>query len=283
MKESNDFPLLKKSIAYLDNASTTQKPHVVIDAIVSFYTTYNANIYRGIHTFGEMATTAFEDARTKVAWFIGAKPEEIVFTAGTTASINFIADTWGATNIVAGDEILITQLEHHANILPWQRLAQRTGATLVWYPVNKDGTLDMTLMSQFVTKKTKLIAVTAISNAVGTHIDVAAFVAAARSVGARILVDAAQLVAHKHIDVAKLDPDFLVFSGHKLFGPTGVGVLYIKKDLHDQVPPYQVGGGMVFEVLSGHATWLKAPHKFEAGTPPIAQVIGLGAAIDYIT
>lgn len=279
----SDFPFLAiKDVAYLDNASTTQKPQAVLDGLVSFYSQYNANIYRGVHTTAEEATQAYEAARNKVANFIGALPQETIFTSGTTEAINFVADTWGAEHIKAGDQILITQLEHHANILPWQRLAQRTGAQLVWYPVQSDGTLDMSLLEQCITAKTKLIAITALSNAVGTHVDVAAFVRAGHAVGAHVLVDAAQLVAHRPINVQTLGADFLVFSGHKLFGPTGIGVLYIKQRLHDQVPPYQLGGGMVFEVLANHATWLKSPQKFEAGTPPIAQAIGLGVAIDYV-
>ncbi len=278
-----EFPFLTRhhQLVYFDNAATTHKPQMVLDAINSFYVNYNANIYRGIYSSAETATQLYEDARTIVASFIGAQREEIIFTAGTTAGINFVAQTWGSSHIKAGDEILITQLEHHANILPWQRVAQITGARLVWYPVQSDGTLDMNLLPQLVTPKTKLIAVTAISNAIGTHVDIQQFAHAARSVGAKLLVDAAQLVAHRPMDVQRLGADFLVFSGHKLFGPTGVGVLYINKELHDQVSPYQVGGGMVFEVLEQHATWLKAPYKFEAGTPPIAQAIGLGAAIKY--
>lgn len=278
-----DFPfMMNNRSAYLDSASTSQKPQSVINAITSFYSDYNANIYRGVHTYAEHATQKYEDTRSLVAQFIGAKAHELVFTSGTTEGINFIADTWGITHIKAGDEILITELEHHANILPWQRLAQRTGAKLIWYPVQEDGTLDISSLSQLITTKTKLVAVTALSNAIGTSIDVARFSQAAHAVGAKILVDAAQLAGHTPIHVTLLDADFLVFSGHKMFGPTGVGVLYIKEELHDQVPPYQLGGGMVFEVLQDHATWLKPPQKFEAGTPAIAQVIGLGAAIMWI-
>src|SRR4030095_4881934 len=282
-----DFPILTQKInghrlIACDNASTTHKPQQVIDAVVQFYTTTNANIYRGIHLFAEQATHAYEDARKKVACFIGALPEEIVFTRGCTSGINFIAATWGDVHIKSGDEIVMTELEHHANLLPWQRLAHKKGATLKFIPVFPDGTVDLSLLKSIITHKTKIASVIHVSNAIGTHVDIATIIARVHAVGARVLIDAAQSVPHQKINVHGLGCDFLVFSGHKLLAPTGVGVLYIKKELHDSVPPYEVGGGMVEDVDCMNATWAPAPHKFEAGTPPIAQVIGLGAAIDYM-
>ena len=282
----HDFPILSRKIQgypliYFDNASTTQKPHKVIEALVNFYTTTNANIYRGIHTLAEQATCAYEQARVTVARFINALPEEIIFTSGTTEGINFVASTWAEQHIAAGDEIVITELEHHANLLPWQQLAARKGALLKCIPVMPDGTLDMSSLDDIITHKTKLVSVVHVSNAVGTHVDVTSIVKRAQQVGARTLIDAAQSVAHQKIDVRALRCDFLVFSGHKITGPTGIGVLFIKKELHEQIPPYQFGGAMVEHATIERATWRQAPHKFEAGTPPIAQAIGLGAAIKY--
>jgi cysteine desulfurase / selenocysteine lyase len=282
-----DFPILQQKVngyplVACDNASTSHKPQSVIDAMVHFYTTNNANIYRGIHLFAEQATQAYENARKKVAQFIGADPEEVIFTRGCTSSINFVAATWADENIQAGDEIVVTELEHHANLIPWQRLAQKKGATLKFIPIFSDGTVDLSGLDVIITNKTKLVSVIHVSNAIGTHVDIASIIQRAHAVGARILIDAAQSVPHQKINVRELDCDFLVFSGHKLLGPTGIGVLYIKKELHDHVPPYEVGGGMVENVDCTHATWAAAPQKFEAGTPPIAQAIGLGAAIDYL-
>jgi cysteine desulfurase / selenocysteine lyase len=282
-----DFPILKQKVngyplVVCDNASTTHKPQSVIDAIVQFYTTTNANIYRGIHLFAEQATQAYEDARKKVANFIGAFPEEIVFTRGCTSGINFVVATWGDANIQKGDEIVLTELEHHANLLPWQRLAQKKGAVLKFIPIFPDGSVDLLHLDSIITNKTKMVSVIHVSNAIGTHVDIAAIIKRAQEVGARVLIDAAQSAPHQKINVHELGCDFLVFSGHKLLGPTGIGVLYIKKELHAALPPYEVGGGMVEDVDCTHATWAPAPQKFEAGTPPIAQAIGLGAAIDYL-
>jgi cysteine desulfurase / selenocysteine lyase len=282
-----DFPILHQKmnghpLIACDNASTTHKPQAVIEALVTFYTTINANIYRGIHAFAEQATHAYEQARQKVARFIGALPEEIIFTRGCTSGINFVVATWGKDTIHAGDEIVMTELEHHSNLLPWQRLAQQKGAILKYIPVLSDGSLDLSHLDSLITHKTKIVTIIHVSNAVGTHVDIATIIARARHVGARILIDAAQSVPHQKIDVHAMGCDFLVFSGHKLLGPTGIGVLYIKKNLHNTLPPYEVGGGMVEDVDMHHATWAHAPQKFEAGTPPIAQAIGLGAAVDYI-
>jgi cysteine desulfurase / selenocysteine lyase len=282
-----DFPILSQKIngypiAPCDNASTTHKPQIVIDAIVDFYTTTNANIYRGIHLFAEQATHLYENARVKVADFIGAYPEEIVFTRGTTSGINFVAATWGDMHIKAGDEIVVTELEHHANLLPWQRLAHKKGAVLRFIPIFPDGSLDISQLNSIINNKTKMVSIIHVSNAVGTHVDIDAIIARAKNVGACVLIDAAQSAAHQKIDVHAMNYDFLVFSGHKLLGPTGIGVLYIKKSLHQSLLPYEVGGGMVEDVDCEHATWRAAPYKFEAGTPPIAQAIGLGVAIDYL-
>lgn len=283
-----DFPVLSQRVEgwpliYVDNAATTQKPQSVVDAVVSFYTTTNANIYRGIHTFAEKTTQLYEDARAKVAHFIGALPEETIFTSGTTDSINFVVNTWAEQNVSAGDEIVLTELEHHANVLPWQRLAQKKGAVLKYIPVTSLGTLDFSSLDTIITHKTKMVAFVHVSNAVGSHNDIATIIAAAKKVGARVLIDAAQSVGHQKIDVAILGCDFLVFSGHKMLAPTGVGVLFITKELHNSIEPYRVGGGMVENVSLADATWAVAPHKFEAGTPAIAPVIGLGAAVDYLT
>jgi cysteine desulfurase/selenocysteine lyase len=282
-----DFPILSQKIngyplIACDNASTSHKPQSVIDAITTFYTTTNANIYRGIHLFAEQATQQYEAARNKVAHFIGALPEEIVFTRGCTSGINFVVATWGDENIKAGDEIVMTELEHHANLLPWQRLAHKKGALLKFIPIFPDGSLDLSCLNSLITDKTKMVSVIHVSNAIGTHVDIKTIIARAQAVGARVLIDAAQSVPHQKINVHDLRCDFLVFSGHKLLGPTGIGVLYIKKELHSQIEPYEVGGGMVEDVDCAYATWASAPQKFEAGTPPIAQAIGLGVAIDYL-
>ena len=283
----SDFPILQKKInghqiVYLDNAATSQKPQMVIDAVTDFYTQYNSNIHRAVYTFGEEATTLFEQARMKIARFINAEPSEVIFTQGTTAGINLVASTWAQKTIKKGDEILITQMEHHSNMLPWQQSALRQDAALKYIPVTADGVLDYNALPSLLSKKTKLVAVVHVSNVLGTRNDIQHIIENAHSVGARVLIDAAQSAPHERIDVKKINCDFLVFSGHKMFGPTGIGILYIKKELHDQIPPYQFGGGMVYEADFFKATWQKSPQKFEAGTPPIAQAIGLGAAIDYM-
>lgn len=286
-KLRKDFPILSQKVNGYpliagDNASTTHKPQQVIDAVMEFYTTINANVYRGVHLFAEQATMRYENARKKVANFIGALSEEIIFTSGTTSGINAVAAMWGDKYIGSGDEIVLTELEHHANLLAWQRLSHQKGAVLKFIPVFSDGTLDLSQINTIITNKTKMVSVIHISNAVGSHTDLAPIIARAKAVGARVLVDAAQSVPHQKINVHDIGCDFLVFSGHKMLAPTGIGVLFIKKDLHNALTPYEVGGGMVEDVDYGNATWASAPHKFEAGTPPIAQAIGLGAAIDYL-
>ncbi len=282
MKLRQDFPLLKKPLIYFDTASTSQKPQSVIDAVAHFYSQSNANVHRGLYELAEEATQLYEDARVKVAHFIGARSDEIIFTRGTTESINFVARAWGDEYIQPGDEIVITQMEHHSNMVPWQQLAKRKGALLKLIPLHADGTLKLESLPGLLSKKIKIIAVSQVSNALGIHNDMQILQEFARQSGALFLIDAAQSVPHQKIDVKNLKCDFLAFSGHKMLGPTGIGVLYIKKDLHDIISPYQFGGGMIFHANAQNATWLKAPHKFEAGTPPIAQAIGLSAAIDYL-
>jgi cysteine desulfurase/selenocysteine lyase len=282
------FPILSTSmnghpLVYLDNAATTQKPMVVINALTNYYTQQNANTHRTVYRLGEQATTSYEGVREHIARWIGAgSSSEIIFTQGTTEGINFIATAWGRKNIAQGDEIVVSALEHHSNLLPWQQLCLEKKALLKIIPLRADGTLDMPKARELITKKTKLVAVAHVSNVLGTSIDVVQLADYAHAVGAKILVDAAQSVPHKPVNIQALKCDFFAFSGHKMYAPTGVGVLYIKKDLHDQVPPYQFGGGMVYEASYQQATWVPAPHKYEAGTPPIAQVIGLGAALDFL-
>lgn len=283
----SDFPLLSKLIdglplIYFDNAATTHKPRVVIDAMSTFYSTDYAPTHRSMYALAEKTTQAVEDVRKQVAHFIGADADEIVFTKGTTEGINFVASTWARTHIKAGDEILLTELEHHANILPWQQCARDQGAILKYIPVNEEGILQIELLPQLLTKRTKLVSVVHTSNALGTVNDCSYIINAAHAVGAVVLIDAAQAVGYQDIQAHDLKCDFLVFSGHKMVGPTGIGILYIKKSVQGQVPPYQVGGGMVFEADYQQATWLPAPHCYEAGTLPLAEIIGLGAALEYI-
>ncbi|MCB9493139.1 MAG: SufS family cysteine desulfurase [Epsilonproteobacteria bacterium] len=286
-KVKNDFPLLANNpaLSYLDSGATSQKPEVVIDAISNYYKEANANVHRAIYPLGERATMLYEQTREKVAKFINAASScEVVFTKGTTESINFVAHSWALDHLKAGDEIVLTKTEHHANLLPWQLVAKQTGAKLVFVPLNTQ-TFECDDAQSVITSKTRLITVTQSSNVIGDiwqDGQLEAVIKKAHAVGARVLVDAAQTPAHARLDVQKLGADFVVFSPHKMFGPTGVGVLYIKQALHDDVRPYQVGGSMIFSATFNDATWAQAPQKFEAGTPPIASVIGLGAAIDYI-
>lgn len=285
-KLKEDFPIFNQKIndydlVYLDSAATTQKPYQVIDALTNFYAHEYASIYRGVYGLAEHATEKYEIVRDKTAKFINARIDEIVFTKGSTAGINFIATAWGCENLSFGDEIVLTELEHHANLIPWQQIAQKTGAILKFIPVKQDGILDYSNLDEIITEKTKLVGVISCSNALGTHVDLKPIISRAHNVGAKILVDATQTTAHRRIDVKKLNIDFLVFSAHKMMGPTGLGVLYINKKWHDEVGPYQYGGAMVYDVDWQHATWREAPFKYEAGTPPIAQVIAFGAALDY--
>lgn len=283
----SDFPIFSRQIhghplVYLDNAATSQKPQPVLDAIMDFYTKHNANIFRGVYTIAEEATALYESAREKVAHFIGADANELIFTGGTTEGINFIASTWARENLKSTDQMIVSGLEHHSNLLPWQRCAQLTGARLVFAPINADGTISMDQFAQLVTEKSKLIAVSHVGNVLGTHQDIATIVRWAHEVGAKVVVDAAQSVPHQLIDVHALDCDFVAFSAHKMCGPTGIGALYIRKELHESIAPYQLGGGMVNAVVGAQFSFQTSPYKFEAGTPPIAQAIGFGAACDYL-
>lgn len=283
-----DFPILTTTVdghplVYLDNAATTHKPQGVIDAITNFYRFHNANIHRTVYRLAETATEQFEAVREKVARFIHAQDScEIIFTKGTTEGINLVAQSWARHHVKAGDEILVSGLEHHSNLIPWQQVCKETGAVLRIIPVLADGTLDMAKAHELMTGKTKLLAIIHVSNMLGTQVDVASLSRRAHEVGARVLVDAAQSIAHQPINVTALGCDFLAFSGHKMLGPTGVGVLYINRSVHDQMTPYQYGGGMIMEATYDGARFLTAPRQFEAGTPHIAGVIGLGAALDYI-
>jgi cysteine desulfurase/selenocysteine lyase len=285
----NDFPILDQQVhghalIYFDNAATTQKPTAVIDALRHYYEHDNANVHRGIHELSNRATAAFEAARQRAAQFVNARSsDEIVFTRGTTEGINLVACGWGANNIKRGDKILLTEMEHHSNIVPWQMLAERVGAQLVYLPVNGDqGMLNLNQLSEFLTRGVKLLAMTHISNTLGTINPVAEFCARARKNGTVTLIDAAQSAGHRHVDVQEIGCDFLVFSGHKMCGPTGIGILYGRSEVLDQMAPFQGGGEMILEVDFQKSTYKKAPHRFEAGTPDISGAIGLHAAMDYL-
>jgi cysteine desulfurase/selenocysteine lyase len=283
-----DFPILQQQInghplVYLDNAATAQKPQCVIDAISHHYTCDNANIHRGVHTLSVRATEGYESARRKAAMLIHAeRPEEIVFVRSATEGINLVAQTLGRATLKAGDEVLITTLEHHSNIVPWQMVCQQTGATLRVAPINDAGELIIEEFERLVGQRTRIVAVGHVSNALGTINPVRELTEIAHRFGAHVLIDGAQAVPHTTVDVQEIDADFYVYSSHKLFGPTGVGVLYGKFDLLESIPPYQGGGEMIRSVTFDQTTYNTVPHRFEAGTPNIAGTIGLGAAIDYV-
>ena len=283
MVDRNDFPFLRNNpqLIYLDNAATTHKPQEVLSALTDFYTFSNAPVHRGIYTLAENATNLYEQARESVASFIGARSHEVVFTKGTTEGINFVASSWAEQNLREGDEIILTELEHHSNILPWMRLEKKKGIIISYARISDAGDLDYEHYASLLNTRTKLVACTHTSNALGTRLDLPFMINAAHAQGARVLIDVAQAVGHEAINVGTLKPDFLVFSGHKMGGPTGIGVLYIAHHVHAEMIPYQVGGGMVYTVDFHEATYAKPPHRYEAGTPPIAQAIGLAAAIDY--
>lgn len=274
----------KRPLVYLDNAATAQKPRRVIDAIADFYACSNANIHRGLYHLSASATLAFERARERVAAFINARePRECVFTRGATEAINLVAASWGAKNLRAGDEILLTTLEHHADIVPWQLIAERTGAKIVAAPILPDGSLDVAAWKNLLSPRTKIVGVAHVSNALGTVNPVKKLVAAAHAAGALALVDGAQSAAHGVVDVRDLDCDFFVFSGHKVFGPTGIGVLYGRAEILEAMPPYQGGGDMIEKVDFAGTTFRGIPERFEAGTPNICGAVGLGAALDYFS
>ena len=284
----NDFPALHQKVSgqplvYLDNGASTQKPHAVIDAVSAFYSKDYSNVHRGIHTLSQRATDLFEAARSKVRNFINAESDaEIIFTRGTTEAINLVAHSFGRSQLKAGDEVLISAMEHHSNIVPWQLLEQEMGIHLKIIPIDEHGTLIYPEFEKLLSSKTKLLAVTQLSNALGTVTPLKAMIDAAHAVGAKVLVDGAQAAAHTKVDVRELDCDFYAFSGHKLFSPTGIGVLYGKYELLDAMPPYQSGGEMIKVVSFSGTTFNELPHKFEAGTPNIAGAVGLGAGIDYL-
>lgn len=278
------FPIFSyhEDMTYLDNAATTQKPYEVIEAISHFYRCENAPVYRSSYALAEQATQIYQDARDLIASYISARSDELVFVANATAGINFVVEAWARNNIQHGQKIVLTELEHHANLLPWQRLAKSVGAELAFIPIDENGDLIYDNLEAIITNNTAIVACTDISNTFGHVIDVRHIVARARAVGARIMIDACQSVPHKMVSVKNYDCDFLVFSGHKMCGPTGIGCLYIKKEVQQEVAPYQVGGGMVFDVDYHHARYAQPPGCYEAGTPPIAQVVGLAQACKFL-
>ncbi len=283
-----DFPILNQEVnghplVYLDNAATTQKPRAVIQALVDYYEQDNSNVHRGAHALADRATQKFEAARAKVAAFINApEARQVIWTRGTTESINLVASSWGRANLQAGDRVLVSAMEHHSNIVPWQLIAAEKGASVEPIPVDADGTLDMAALESMLDERVRLVACGHVSNALGTVNPVADIVRLAHAAGALVLIDGAQAVSHWPVDVQALDCDFYVFSAHKLFGPTGLGVLYGKRALLEAMPPYQGGGEMIETVSFAGTTFNQLPYKFEAGTPDIAGVIAFGAAIDYL-
>ncbi|EJH2592362.1 cysteine desulfurase SufS [Salmonella enterica] len=285
-----DFPILQREVnglplAYLDSAASAQKPNQVIDAESAFYRHGYAAVHRGIHTLSAQATESMENVRKQASRFINARSaEELVFVRGTTEGINLVANSWGTENIRAGDNIIISEMEHHANIVPWQMLCERKGAELRVIPLHPDGTLRLETLAALFDDRTRLLAITHVSNVLGTENPLPDMIALARQHGAKVLVDGAQAVMHHAVDVQALDCDFYVFSGHKLYGPTGIGILYVKEALLQKMPPWEGGGSMISTVsLTQGTTWAKAPWRFEAGTPNTGGIIGLGAAIDYVT
>jgi cysteine desulfurase/selenocysteine lyase len=284
-----DFPILQQTIhgdrplVFLDNAASTQRPRQVIEVLRRVYERDYANVHRGIHTLSERSTEQYEEARDKARAFIGAaRSTEVIFTSGTTAGINLVARTWGEANVKSGDEILVTTMEHHSNLVPWQQLAERTGAVLKHVPITDDGLLVLDTLDTLLTERTKIVAVASVSNVLGTINPIPEIVRRAHAAGAVVLVDAAQSVPHLPTSVEELGADFLAFSGHKMLGPTGIGVLYGREELLEAMPPFLGGGSMINRVWPDRFTPAELPAKFEAGTPPIAAAIALGAAIDYL-
>jgi cysteine desulfurase / selenocysteine lyase len=284
-----DFPILRqrvhgKPLVYLDNAATTQKPQSVIDAVVRYYAHDNANVHRGVHALSQQATDAYEAARSRVQRFVNARAvDEIVFVRGTTEAINLVAQSYARPRMQPGDEILISAMEHHSNIVPWQLVCEQTGAVLKVAPIGDTGELEMEAFDALLGPRTRLVAITQLSNALGTIVPIERIVAAAHAIGVPVLVDGAQAVSHLAVDVRALDCDFFAFSGHKVFGPTGIGALYGKADLLNAMPPYQGGGDMIRSVSFARTEYNDLPWKFEAGTPNVAGAIGLGAALDYVS
>jgi len=284
-----DFPILERRIkdhplVYLDSAATSQKPKTVLDALDKYYRETNANVHRGLHTLAEESTAAFENTRRKVAEFIGhVKTEEVIYTSNTTEAINLVAYTWGRTNIKRGDRIVLTQMEHHANLVPWIVLAKETGAELEYIPIDENGILDLNNLDKIISANTKIVALTLMSNVLGTINPVERIISMAHEKGAVALIDGAQGAPHLHVDVRVMDPDFFAFSAHKMLGPTGLGILYGKKSILKEMPPFQFGGEMIGSVDYHDATWNTLPWKFEAGTPNIAAAVGFSPALDYLT
>ena len=284
-----EFPTLEQAVngrplVYLDNAATSQKPKVVLDALRSYYEDDNSNVHRGIHELSRRATVAYEESRAKVASWVGAnEPSEIVWTRGTTEAINLVSSAWGLDNVGEGDEILISVLEHHSNIIPWQLLARRTGAVIKYIELDEQGRWILDELPHLLTDRTKIVAISHVSNALGTVNPVKRVAAAAHEVGALVLVDGAQGAVHMKVDVKDLGVDCYAFSGHKMCGPTGIGALWARRDLLDSMEPYQGGGEMIHFVGRDESSWATVPHKFEAGTPNIAGAIGMGAAIDFLS
>ena len=284
----NDFPILSREIhgqplVYLDNAATTQKPNQVIESIVNYYQTYNSNIHRSVHTLGQEATTLYEESRQTVSKFINSpSPDNLIFVRNATEGLNLIANSWAKDHLKPSDEILITQMEHHSNLVPWQQIAKIIGCSLKFIPITPEGTLDLSKLDHLITERTRLISLAHMSNVLGTINPVEQITEMGRKVGAFICIDGAQSVPHLETDVQKLDCDFLVFSGHKMLGPTGIGAIYIKSSVLESMEPFLFGGEMVNKVTYEDATWNALPMKFEAGTPNIADAIGLGAAIKYL-
>ncbi len=285
----SDFPILHQEVneqplVYLDNAATSQKPIVVLDALRDYYEQYNSNVHRGVHTLSAKATDAYEGSRDKIAAFINAASrQEIVFTRNATEAINLVAYSWGTSNLNAGDEIILSVMEHHSNLIPWQLLAQKTGAVLKFVELTETEEFDLEQFKTLISDKTKLVSVVHVSNTLGCINPVQEIIAIAHKHGAKVLIDACQSVPHMSIDVQKLDCDWLVASGHKMCAPTGIGFLYGKLKLLRSMPPFLGGGEMIADVYLDHATYADLPHKFEAGTPAIAEAIALGAAVDYLT
>ena len=284
-----DFPILArevhgKPLVYLDNAASSQKPQAVIEAIAAFYRGHFANIHRGVHTLSEEATVAYEEARDKVAAFIHAPDRRgVIFTRNTTEAINLVAHTWGRVHVGVGDRIIVTEMEHHSNLLPWQVLAREAGAELAYVRVTEEGRLDLASLDELLQGPVKLVAFSHVSNVLGTVNPAREIIARVHAAGARVMVDAAQSVPHLPVDVEALDCDFVAFSSHKMCGPTGAGVLYGRPELLAEMPPFLTGGGMIRRVKRAEATWADLPGKFEAGTPAIAEAVGMGAAVDYLS
>lgn len=282
-----DFPILEREIkgkplAYLDNGATVQKPAAVIEAMDRYYREHNANVHRGAHTLSAEASDLYEGARGKVAGLLGAVPREIVFTRNVTAALNLVAQSWGSANLGPGDRILLTEMEHHANIVPWYLVAKRTGAELEFVPVDDEGRLDRAALTEALAREPKVFAFTHVSNVLGTVNPATELVAEARAAGAMTVVDGAQSVPRMPVDVREIGADFYGFTGHKLYGPTGIGVLYGRREMLDSMEPFEGGGSMINKVTREKITWAEVPAKFEAGTPPIAEAAGLGAAVDWI-